>query len=336
MTATDTLGRLRGADPVTPAALLMRVPSTERERVLAEVLASEPPVTSHQRPHAVHAAKRLSVAAVAVGTVAAVVIAAGVISRPDHIGGPTTATAADVLHAAAATARATSDYQLTGTQRVYSGYLESSVGQNAPNTPVVVSGEWWTDANGAYLLRTRAYSKEATKLFGIAIGASDYFHQSAHPNDGSGDPLTYRELRAIPTDPANLAAYVRTHVETRAQSTAGGADEVGTAIGLLVQPLAPARLRGALWDLLGNLPGVVNLGPGTDVLGRTGVLIGYADSNPVTPQRRSTLLLDPVTAAPLEQHSAAAVSAAGVKTFVRPTVVAAERVTPPGVNVAPE
>jgi len=235
-----------------------------------------------------------------------------------------------VLHAAAATARATSDYRLTGTQRVYSGYLQTSVSQTAPNTPVVVSGEWWTGANGAYLLRTRAYSEQATKLFGIAIGASDYFHQSAHPNDGSGDPLTYRELRAIPTDPAGLAAYVRTHVDTRAQSTAGGADEVGTAIGLLVQPLAPATLRGALWDLLGNLPGVVNLGSGADVLGRTGVLIGYPDSNPMAPNGRATLLIDPVTAAPLEQRGAA------VKTFVGPTVVAAERVTPPGVNVAPK
>jgi hypothetical protein len=95
----------------------------------------------------------------------------------------------------------------------------------------------------------------------------------------------------LPARPANLERAIVRHLEgghARASATFVYASE------FLDAGTRPA-LRAALYRMIERLPGIEDLGPATDGLGRHGVAVGL-----VTQGARSELIFDPATSAALE------------------------------------
>jgi hypothetical protein len=131
-------------------------------------------------------------------------------------------------------------------------------------------------------------------------------------NDLGGTDATLRQeldlMRQLPTDPADLADWLRDQVHDDAPghsivqwcppdagSCGDDAKVFQAAAALLATPVAPARLRAALYRMLGRLDGVRFAGPGTDDMGRPATTVTIA-----TGHLRYELLFDPDRAALLE------------------------------------
>lgn len=357
MNRDDVLDRLHDADPVTTQWLAAQMPHARREAVRDRITATSRSRSARRAPSRGYGAsrtgRRLLLTAVAAGVVAALVVAAGVVSRPDTPAGPTAASASEVLRKAADVARGAPDYTLSGSQRVYAGYLLEDGDR-------LVSGEWWVRADGSYLARTRTYSGPAARAMGIPVGDSDLV-RSVKPTKDNGEPKqwSYDEIRAVPTDQAALSRWIaaevaRTPVSDHAPESVTNPTSrtLAVALDLVTQRLAPPALRSAGLEVIATLPGVVRLGAGTDRLGRTGELIGVPNRYDSAVQ--NTLLVDPVDGRLLESGTGAAVVSeptpagpaytgptgsavlpASTRTYVGPTVVARELVVPDGVSVAP-
>lgn len=352
MTTTDVLARLRDADPITAGGLARAVPQPRRDRLRDDILAT-PRGHDAARSHGGRTVRRFAVGLAAAGTVAALVVAVGVVTRPAQVGGPAVASAAEILHAAGDNARAEHDYVLTGSQRVFSASLVDTAGPEQ----VVLSGEWWTDRKGHATVRTRTYTPRAADLFGVAVGSNDIERLSELTNDLGAPRWTYASVRAVPTESAAFAGWVARQakemkVSDRAPASVSSIEARTRAVvvDVLTEPLAPAALRGAAFDLIADLPGVTSLGRGTDAFDRPGTLI--AIPNRLDSAVRDTLLIDPARATLLERRTGEAQADAGtkgqpgmptgdatvhatVRTYQGPTVVTRDLVVPAGVNVAP-
>jgi hypothetical protein len=131
-------------------------------------------------------------------------------------------------------------------------------------------------------------------------------------NDLGGADATLRHeldlMRRLPTDPADLADWLRDQVHDDspehsivqwcppdAGSCGDDAKVFQAAAALLATPVAPAKLRSALYRMLGRLDGVRFAGLGTDDTGRPATTVTIA-----TGHLRYELLFDPDRAALLE------------------------------------
>lgn len=354
MTKPGSLTQLHVVDPVTHEELLRQVPAAARAELRERILAT-PRGHGLRVPARSRTRRRVAIGSVAAATVAVVLVAVSLIGpgRPGSPAGPAVASASELLRQTATVARSEPDYVLTGTQRVYAGYLLDS-------REDVVSGEWWVAADGSYLARTRTYSGGAARALGTPIGESDLV-RSDKPTKGDGQPKqwTYAQLRDLPTDRAGLTRWIdaevaRTPLSPDAPESATNptARTLATALDLVTQRLAPPTLRAAGLDVIAALPGVVRLGTATDRVGRTGELIGVPSRFDSSVQ--DTLLVEPRSGTLLESASGVVVVSAPasprpgyngptgsatfgstVRTYVGPTVVGRELVVPAGVSVAP-
>jgi hypothetical protein len=108
--------------------------------------------------------------------------------------------------------------------------------------------------------------------------------------------MSYRELLALPTDPAALRAHIR---EAAGDSGSSPDAETFTLIAdMLRDNPVPSRLRAALYRALALVPGVTLRGELEDRLGRAGVGVSYDDEDGI----RQLLIFDPRTAAVLEDR----------------------------------
>ncbi len=83
-----------------------------------------------------------------------------------------------------------------------------------------------------------------------------------------GTALTWDELYALPTDPAQLTATLNADIKGAGPNPQS---ELFTIVGdLLRESPAPPALRRALYDVAAGIPGVHLTGKVTDMLGRTG------------------------------------------------------------------
>ena len=108
--------------------------------------------------------------------------------------------------------------------------------------------------------------------------------------------MSYRELLALPTDPAALRAHIR---EAAGDSGSSPDAETFTLIAdMLRDNPVPSRVRAALYRALALVPGVTLRGELKDRLGRAGVGVSYDDEDGI----RQLLIFDPRTAAVLEDR----------------------------------
>ena len=83
-----------------------------------------------------------------------------------------------------------------------------------------------------------------------------------------GTALTWNQLYALPTDPAQLTATLNADIKGAGPNPES---ELFTIVGdLLRESPAPPALRKALYDVAAGIPGVHLTGKVTDMLGKTG------------------------------------------------------------------
>jgi hypothetical protein len=98
--------------------------------------------------------------------------------------------------------------------------------------------------------------------------------------DELGDP----NLLSLPTGPDRLLRVLR--ADPREAGVPRDVAVFVRASDLLSQPLAPSRLRAALYRVLARLPGIEVLGPIADPLGRQGVGVAITTGVSGSPERR--------------------------------------------------
>jgi len=103
-------------------------------------------------------------------------------------------------------------------------------------------------------------------------------------------------LSKLPTDPAELAAWLE-HQVARPEYSAGNGFPVSvrtlTVVAeLLSNPLASPELRAALYEAEALIPGIESYGEASDAIGRQGVAVGAESANSGAPSRY-LLIFDP-------------------------------------------
>jgi len=129
-----------------------------------------------------------------------------------------------------------------------------------------------------------------------------------------GTPLTYAQIRALPTDPGQLAARLVELDDAAGHDGAWTPEQIATwrvemlfsqSWTLLSQFPAPPAVRAAAYRMLAGLPGLTVTGNVRDAKGRTGAGIGYAYRNADGSSVETRLVIDPDTGSLLayEQRS---------------------------------
>ena len=102
-------------------------------------------------------------------------------------------------------------------------------------------------------------------------------------------PLPFAELAALPDNPDALHDYLYSHVsgdQSKDQEVYGEIRQ------LLIYGLVPAKVRGAMYEVLAEIPGVYLSAGRANLAGRTGVGISLLDSSGNYIQQ---LIIDPMT-----------------------------------------
>jgi hypothetical protein len=126
--------------------------------------------------------------------------------------------------------------------------------------------------------------------------------RSAAPNDDPTSwPLNLVGWQGLPTSPAALKQAIVRRFENGATHyfQNGAAHDIATFAyaAAFLQEDAPPAVRAALFRVIERLPGVKNLGPTTDHLGRRGLGVGLAQGG-----ERQELIFDPATSRALEEE----------------------------------
>ena len=114
--------------------------------------------------------------------------------------------------------------------------------------------------------------------------------QTMPANNAHANPYFPLVGTPLPTDPAALERVVE-------QRYADGTPDVTTftAVSELLEVSQAPAVRAALYGVIERLPGIMNLGPMKDRLGRHGIAVGFMDSG-----TRYEIIFDPATSAVLE------------------------------------
>ena len=105
-----------------------------------------------------------------------------------------------------------------------------------------------------------------------------------------GTALTWDQLYALPTDPAQLTATLNADIKGAGPNPQS---ELFTIVGdLLRESPAPPALRRALYDVAAGIPGVHLTGKVTDMLDRTGTGVTRDGETLVIDPANGTLLAD--------------------------------------------
>jgi hypothetical protein len=119
--------------------------------------------------------------------------------------------------------------------------------------------------------------------------------EKPRPSAGSMRNPTPQYLDGLPTEPAKLLALIRQQASS--ESSKGSTDKMAfDMIIALIQwgdPVLSPELRAALYQAVPMMPGVRRVDGQTDLAGRAGVSIGFAEGNV-----RQELILDPTSFRP--------------------------------------
>jgi hypothetical protein len=174
--------------------------------------------------------------------------------------------------------------------------------------------ELWLAPTGALRL---TYTPDGRQDTGPAAGCHAYSYSWPASADGNGaNPFFPVILPGLPTSPAALEqAIEQRYADGKPDTT------LFVAVTELLEESQTPSFRAALYRVVELLPGIENLGPMTDQLGRHGTAVGFTDSG-----TRYELIFNPATSAVLEARSvqmvrAQPVGATGYVVFVASGVV---------------
>ena len=117
-------------------------------------------------------------------------------------------------------------------------------------------------------------------------------------------------LAGLPTDPVRLLALLRRAAEAEGNPKSSTDRIVFQIVGDLFEqgdPIIPATLRAGLYRSIASMPGVQRLDGQTDLGGRRGVAVGFAEGG-----QRQDILLDPTTLHPIGNRLVRVTAAEGV------------------------
>ncbi len=179
------------------------------------------------------------------------------------------------------------------------GAGQASLGQSA----VTQAGSGVLDATASALFGGSAASA-ATPIAGrIDLTDGDERLVAGPQHDDSGERLNedYDEVVvALPRDPAELRDAIRMSIADAGYADPGDALAFQVAMRWVTDPAVPVDLRAAMLRSVEGIQGVDDALMGTDVLGRSGVVIGQLDAASGV---RSQYLLDPDDGSLLEARS---------------------------------
>lgn len=214
----------------------------------------------------------------------AVVVAAALVFGAGGELTPQQASAARVLRASANALERTGGSLALGARDYF--YTSTAIWFRYQNPPVTVRAvsEHWVARNGSGRERTQVVSVTGRGAGGPsnpARSGSQALDPSTRPFDlpGTGLSLSYRRLRALPSDPAILRGLV-SRLAARSAYLASLPRRQGKEIVMfdVLRDLAvlptPPRVRAALYRVLSSAPGLRLFGRAVDALGRPGVAVG--------------------------------------------------------------
>ncbi|MGP3912969.1 CU044_5270 family protein [Nonomuraea sp. 10N515B] len=156
-------------------------------------------------------------------------------------------------------------------------YVKEARWSGAPgSTSHPYTNERWESVNGSHAGLTIEHGKRTVT-------------PPPRPSEYHFVPIRYTELRALPTDPDELLAYMRTLL--RQDSDEGVA---GYLAGLLANPVLPSDLRPAAYRALAKVPGTRVLQDVLDVTDRRGLGIAWEPGSEFGGSEM-VLILDPHT-----------------------------------------
>ncbi|WP_433352506.1 CU044_5270 family protein [Microtetraspora malaysiensis] len=134
------------------------------------------------------------------------------------------------------------------------------------------------------------------------------------------EPVTWDQIRRIPSDERELRAYLERRITSRAESRSYEIDPKDLELALQGScmsivfglPVSPA-VRAAAYRLLATLPGMTALGRVQDPLGRAGEALGY-QVNGEEAVYQIVQVIDPETGLPLSESSTSTIELADGRT----------------------
>jgi hypothetical protein len=296
---------LREADPARGSAL-PGPESAAAARLYQQITAPPPGRAVRRRPH-VSGRLVAGVAAAGLAVVAAVALLPGPPWSPgSHTGSPRGfAPAAAVLlaQAAAAAARQPAGPAPGRGQYLYTEILLHGVPSPAASVPAgSATARVWLARNGTGREVTRTCDPRCHLGVLLIPGTrSDPLDFAAF-----GFPLVNpQDAARLPADPAALRSLISGYWQREIPTYRGVLGTADLAGGFLAVVARPA-VRAALYRMIEGLPGIQNLGPMTDPLGRHGVGVAVTKDG-----IRVEIVYDPVTSAVLEERSVAVPAASG-------------------------
>lgn len=292
--STDVTERLTALRPEA------HLSQDERKAMLEAILAvdcSTPRPTDRRSTVVVRSqpGRRVLVGAVVTGLAAAVALVAPVLLPPTTYGGAERAAAVE-LHRLAAV---TGDDPLPSLGPGRYWYVEATSTQTglyadaahtAPAYTARAHSRRWTDEHGNTWLRDTWLREESTGSPGASRVETAYLPAEA------GSPESAAYLANLPTEPAVLRHYLRSHAQG---STSVDEAVVSLIQGITAAGIAPAGLRAAALQVLAETGHVTLTRDARDAVGRSTERFDFID--PVNrPQQVQSIYVDPRTARVVE------------------------------------
>jgi hypothetical protein len=296
---------LREADPARGRAL-PGPDSAAAARLYQQITAPPPGRAVRRRPH-VSGRLVAGVAAAGLAVVAAVALLPGPPSSPgSHTGSPLGfAPAAAVLlaQAAAAAARQPAGPAPGPGQYLYTEILLHGVPSPAASIPAgSATARVWLARNGTgrAVIRTcdPRCDLSVLPILGTRGGPLDFAvfgFPLVNPQDAARLPADPAALRSL------ISGYWQREIPTY-RGVLGTADLAGGFLAIVARP----AVRAGLYRMIERLPGIQNLGPMTDPLGRHGVGVAVTQDG-----IRVEIVYNPATSAVLEERSVAVPAGSG-------------------------
>ncbi len=283
------------------------------EELLAAILAEPRPATAEpETPRtSISVARRPALVAAAVVLLALTALVVGLPGGGDQ--GPRGGLAVlDRVAAAAAEHPAPGAALLYGYLKTRGTYVDTSVyGGEAWSNYHSEVAETWVAPDGSGRRRTASFvpgfvspaDREAWERagkpqflahgWGRHVGTESFGPGSFAANDAYG-----ADLSDLPTDPEELSQWLLDRTATSSNGFPLSVRTLTLVAELLQNPFAPPDLRAALYEAEALVPGIENLGPARDLLGREGISVGARSANSGAPTVYS-LIVDPDTGAVL-------------------------------------
>lgn len=316
MTRSQTvIAELSTHDPAPVEPLTDSSASLSAEAMLHRILASERDarvVRSNEEPlHSIRSARKSVGVVVGVAAVAAVALVVGMVAVPGSPVRPNAA-AAQVLSRAATVA---ADQPLgpvpAAGQFLYvktlKGGTQSETTGNLPGWSYQFSesAQQWIAPDGS---GREVIAANPTVTFLTAQDQADWAASGkpmptaiSSDNTYPAGGMAYPDSANLPTTASALEEAIVTQHEHGSSDPLATFNEAGN---ILEEGASPA-LRSALFKMIEQLPGIQDLGPMTDRLGRTGVGVGLTENG-----IEGQLIFDPTTSAVL-QYQAVVVAPVG-------------------------